>query len=375
MNCDGFAADTYSFYVLGTLDPREREEVDAHLSQQCGRCRDELSLSRRVWVGVATAAPLFAPSAALRLRVIQSVDGGKPAPRVWAWWQVIPTAAALALAVVALVEWRALYTVPPAVVQIAPPSGLNSQALSEVVDENRALRQRLENGFPPTPPAKVVPSANSSAAIAELNQQSTQAQQRVFVLEQETARQQAALASVQAKLDEAEKRYQALASQPPPTPDTGETQRLLAIAQARTKQLERDLAEYRALLVTARQRLTPVKYQALLADPNLRLIRLRATTAAGNLQGHALVASGNQVMFYASQLPALPAGRTYQLWLIRGAAPAIVSAGVFRPDNGNKAAIQFEGASLTSGITAIAVTDEPETGSALPTGHKWLVGS
>ena len=374
MNCNGFAADTYSFYVLGTLDPREREEVDAHLSQQCGRCQDELSLSRRVWVGVATAAPDTAPSAALRRRVIQGTGGTETTSRVWPWWQLVPTAAAVGLAVLAMVEWRAMNAVYPAIVQITPPSSLNRQALTAVVEENRILRQRLESAASPVPLAKAVPPADSSAVIAELNRQSTQAQEQVLRLEQETARQQAALTAAQTKLEEAERRYQAVASQPVPPSDAGETQRLLAAAQARNKQLERDVVEYRALLVTARQRLTPVKYQALLADPNLRLVRLRAT-AAGNVEGHALVAGGNQVIFYASQLPALPAGRAYQLWLIRGASPTIVSAGLFRPDNGNKATVQFEGAALTSGITAIAVTDEPETGSALPTGHKWLVGS
>jgi len=161
---------------------------------------------------------------------------------------------------------------------------------------------------------------------------------------------------------------------PQPKPDVSEEQ--LVAVRARTQQLERDLAEYKALLAAARQRLEkPAQVASLLADPNLRLVRLRGTAKGSDAAGHVLLSSGSQAVFFASGLPALPPGRVYQLWLIRGSAPAVVSAGIFQPNAQNQASLKFESSVLTTGVTAVAVTDEPEKGSVLPTGHKLLIGS
>jgi len=93
------------------------------------------------------------------------------------------------------------------------------------------------------------------------------------------------------------------------------------------------------------------------------------------MQGHALIAGDSQLVFFGSQLPALPAGRTYQLWVLRSKGPAIVSAGTFNPNGGRQAMLQFGERALLSNITALAITDEPAGGSVLPTGHKWMIGS
>ena len=80
------------------------------------------------------------------------------------------------------------------------------------------------------------------------------------------------------------------------------------------------------------------------------------------------------MLFFANDLPALPGGRVYQLWLIRDKSPAIVSAGVFEAEATMSAQVEFAQGDLVQGITAIAVTDEPVGGSASPTGHKLLAG-
>jgi anti-sigma-K factor RskA len=114
---------------------------------------------------------------------------------------------------------------------------------------------------------------------------------------------------------------------------------------------------------------------SMMSDPQLRVVKLRATEKGKTMEGHALIASGSQLMFYASQLPALPSNRVYQLWLIRSNGPSIASAGVFSPDAANRAVLQLRDPVLLSSVTTIAVTDEPAGGSPLPTGHKWLIGS
>ena len=77
------------------------------------------------------------------------------------------------------------------------------------------------------------------------------------------------------------------------------------------------------------------------------------------------------MVFYASNLPALPPGRTYQLWLLRGRKPAIASGGTFAGDG----FVEVEDKTLISDLRGLAVTEEPSGGSAGPTGHKILVGA
>jgi anti-sigma-K factor RskA len=89
----------------------------------------------------------------------------------------------------------------------------------------------------------------------------------------------------------------------------------------------------------------------------------------------ALIADNTRLAFLPSNLPAAPAGRTYQLWLIRERIPAVVSAGTFNGAARDVPTVQFGNKQLMSGIKAITVTLEPAEGSAVPTGHKLMVGT
>jgi len=113
---------------------------------------------------------------------------------------------------------------------------------------------------------------------------------------------------------------------------------------------------------------------SLLSSPGTRLVPVNGTEAAPKARGYALVSEKNRVLFFANELPPLPGGRVYQLWLIRDKSPAIVSAGVFQPQATRSAQVEFAQADLIQGVTAIAVTDEPAGGSVSPTGHKLLAG-
>lgn len=75
----------------------------------------------------------------------------------------------------------------------------------------------------------------------------------------------------------------------------------------------------------------------------------------------------------AEHLPALAAGRTYQLWVVTKQAP--VSVGVFTVlSDGSVAGVMPLSADATLNPVAIAVTIEPEGGVPSPTGPKVLVG-
>lgn len=75
---------------------------------------------------------------------------------------------------------------------------------------------------------------------------------------------------------------------------------------------------------------------------------------------------------FTAALPAPPAGRTYQLWLIT--AKRKVSAGVF--DAGGAQAAGSAAVPVDAGpVVAAAVTDEPAGGSPQPTGSILLLGA
>ena len=78
-------------------------------------------------------------------------------------------------------------------------------------------------------------------------------------------------------------------------------------------------------------------------------------------------------MINATNLPPLPAGRTYQLWVLT-AQPSPISAGLLRPDANGRASAMFNTPPDIPQPTAMAVTIEPEGGVPSPTGDKYLVG-
>jgi hypothetical protein len=72
----------------------------------------------------------------------------------------------------------------------------------------------------------------------------------------------------------------------------------------------------------------------------------------------------NSWTFIAHNLPALRAGRTYQLWLVTGKSK--ITVGTFSPRNGD--AVVIARAVLPDPLAAVAVTEEPEGGVPQPTG-------
>ncbi len=76
--------------------------------------------------------------------------------------------------------------------------------------------------------------------------------------------------------------------------------------------------------------------------------------------------------FFAYDLPAVAAGRTYQLWLLTPDGP--VSAGTFEPGAGGVSTLQAEYALEPDQFDGVAVTEEPAGGVPQPTTTPILVG-
>jgi len=133
-----------------------------------------------------------------------------------------------------------------------------------------------------------------------------------------------------------------------------------------------DARRNRSELALARQQVTRsaaelTRVQAVLEFLNSPDTR-QVTFGKGEMEpprGTVLVNPMSGVLLIASNLPALPAGKTYEMWLIpKGGAPK--PAGLFRSD-ASGSAVHLARGPVDRWTSAVAVSVEPEAGSAAPT--------
>ena len=105
-----------------------------------------------------------------------------------------------------------------------------------------------------------------------------------------------------------------------------------------------------------------------------RVVEMTATSAAPRARARLSYNRRTGVIeLTVSDMPPLPAGKTYQLWLLIGGSP--VSAGTFNTGPGGRAMLHGQLAADALEASAFAVTLEPASGSNKPTGPKYLLSS
>ena len=109
-----------------------------------------------------------------------------------------------------------------------------------------------------------------------------------------------------------------------------------------------------------------------LAAADLVHVELAGQPASPRASARAFWSRSRGLVFTASSLPPLPAGRTYQLWIVTGQTP--VGAGLMKPGTDGTVQAIFSPPTDLEGAVAFAVTIEPEGGVPAPTGDKFLVG-
>ncbi|HZS53047.1 MAG TPA: anti-sigma factor [Bryobacteraceae bacterium] len=112
-----------------------------------------------------------------------------------------------------------------------------------------------------------------------------------------------------------------------------------------------------------------------LSLPGARLVQMKGADAAAESTAYALIVESSRMVFVASNLPKLAEGKQYQLWVLRRQEPKLVSAGVFTPDEGRRAVMDFGEPSVLSDVAEVEVTEEPAGGSETPTGDKLMTGT
>jgi anti-sigma-K factor RskA len=97
-----------------------------------------------------------------------------------------------------------------------------------------------------------------------------------------------------------------------------------------------------------------------------------ALGGAGTEQGaraELVTLEGDRAVLVAEDMPPVPEGKTYQIWVIKGDTPQ--PSGLFDPEGGSIAAMVEK---PVEAADAVAVTVEPEGGSEKPTTDPMLVG-
>jgi anti-sigma-K factor RskA len=144
--------------------------------------------------------------------------------------------------------------------------------------------------------------------------------------------------------------------------------------------LEQRLRDVSARADASERELTSVRQSAaeaqtlvvVLASSDLIRVDLAGQPSAPQARARAFWSRSRGMIFTASALPPLPAGRTYQLWIVTPDAP--VSAGLLRPGERGDVHAVFATPRDVARVAAVAVTIEPEGGVPAPTGDKYLVG-
>ncbi len=100
-----------------------------------------------------------------------------------------------------------------------------------------------------------------------------------------------------------------------------------------------------------------------------QMIALGGTGTQRGAQAELITLEGDRAVLVAENMPPVPEGKTYQIWVIKGDTPQ--PSGLFLPKGDSIAAVVEN---PVVGADAVAVTVEPEGGSKKPTTDPMLVG-
>jgi anti-sigma-K factor RskA len=144
---------------------------------------------------------------------------------------------------------------------------------------------------------------------------------------------------------------------------------------ARVERAEAEVVRIQRTIGEAQEqtRILQAQNSVLFAPDTLR-VDLAGEGPAQGSKARAFMSRRSGVAFAADQLPALPADKVYQLWVVpQNAAP--VSAGLLAPDASGHASLFFPMPPEVTAPQALAVTVEPAGGVPAPTGSPVLLGA
>ncbi len=146
-------------------------------------------------------------------------------------------------------------------------------------------------------------------------------------------------------------------------------------AEARVDRAEAEVVRIQRTLGEAQSQTRVLQASnAVLFAPDTLRVDLAGEGPALAAKARAFMSPHSGVTFAANELPALPADRVYQLWVVPTNNQPPVSAGLLKPDASGHASLFFP---MPAGLSAaaLAVTVEPAGGVPAPTGARVLLGA
>ena len=145
------------------------------------------------------------------------------------------------------------------------------------------------------------------------------------------------------------------------------------------RELVADIAQERTINIELRKRLDQYAGQtdlalSILTAGDMREIPMTGNEATAIAAARAYWSPARGLLLVADRLPAPPAGRVYQVWIIKGEEK--LSAGLLGDEPGGRGMlIVTPPRSGVDGSVTVAVTDEPPGGLPTPSGSIRLAGS
>jgi anti-sigma-K factor RskA len=317
MACGGFPADAYDRYVLGLLEEPERSQLETQIQDQCPECIRGVQRSMNLWLVFASTLENAEPSADFRARLIRIAELSRKIltfPKTSVLRERTNILASTLIVICAVLAVLLLAT------WYAGRQSIRLDSQPGLADIDR-LAQQIADG---------------EVKLKHETDQRKRAEDQLSL-------------SGRSALGQADKMKQALS----------ESQ---AAEQQYKTIIERDKFTLNAnsLLVNA------------LDATGARLLAFKSAETTTPAVAYALIVQRTKLIFIGSSLPKLETGRQYQLWLVRKEDPKYVSAGVFAPDENNRAIEHYDIADQTTAVSQLAVTVEPTGGSPAPTGERLL---
>jgi hypothetical protein len=400
VNCNHCTADEYAYFAIGNLEGPESDLLKAHLRDNCAFCIAEIKDALEFWYVFAALTErtqtlnFSEPTPMLRDRVIgiarpSGMRRTLARTTVQTWLRM---AAGIVVTVgAASLSWNIGRShIKRDISAVQTRVDQEAATVRKLESENNALRNLVlaaRNAPAVFPGKESIVSVQDPyllrnlqqaretqvAASAALNEERAKAAD----LEKRLSQTATLLASATHDREEADRRYRKAFDAATLEKERGANQLSTEIATYNTKvqDLESQVGRYRAVIDAQNKKIEQhLQMVSLLQSRNLTMVQLHAAAGLA-ISGVALVADDMRIAFFPTNLPAAPAGRTYQLWLTREKDPAIVSAGTFNGSAKDMPALQFSSKPLLSGIKSLAVTEEPAGGSPVPTGHKLMTGT
>ncbi|MEO5823695.1 MAG: anti-sigma factor [Vicinamibacteraceae bacterium] len=151
----------------------------------------------------------------------------------------------------------------------------------------------------------------------------------------------------------------------------------LEAMNARVDRAEAEVVRIQRTVDEAQQQTRVLQaHNSVLFAPDTLRVDLAGEGSAPTSKARAFMSRHSGLAFAADQLPALPADKVYQLWVVpQGDKPVPINAGLLAPDASGHASLFFDMPANVPLAAALAVTVEPAGGVPAPTGARVLLGA